>query len=150
MLTIQSLSNLLVSPADNPHTLTLELKCEIQSSIAILHMAYICALQQTLARPELLTRYDDFDSTVREDDQDRYNSLPQRGRGAKLSGRAGMDDDTHAGSDASSWLCGGAKGVLCLTLAVFRQPLVDGKYCFPRYHLRLRFCCTTSGSCPCE
>ena len=101
------------------------MKCEIQCSISILLMTYVCALQQTLSVPELLTRHDTTGSgSSIPVDEETYNTLPQIGPSAKLADRAGMEDSSE--TTESKWLCGGAKGFLCLTLAVFRQPLVDG------------------------
>lgn len=136
---IQFLSNLLQEqPVTSPSAvitcnITLELKCEIQTATTILHMAYICALQQTLATPSLLTRKDDINSsssTSRNNfnaDGEVFNTLPQKGQDDYLAGRAGIE---RSDGTEISWLSGGAKGLLCLALAVFRQPLVDGKFNF--------------------
>ena len=98
-------------------------------------MAHICALQQTLSTPSLLTRYDDINSsssTYRNNsnaDGEVFNTLPQKGATDKLAGRAGMEKSAHSRDAAEiSWNSGGAKGLLCLALAVFRQPLVDGEF----------------------
>ncbi len=129
---IQFLSNLLLeqpvvpSSAVNAGSFTLELKCEIQMATTILHMAYICALQQTST---LLTRNDDINSSTRNNfvaEGELFNSLPQTG---KLAGKAGMQRAASSRDrNENSWLGGGSKGLLCLALAVFRQPLVDGEF----------------------